>query len=79
MLAACRLPRLPVRSGAAEEAPGSPLPCPGYCQPEAAAGCTTIAHMTISPVQFPTLLARGGCTRLSFVALDAYCAFYLHQ
>lgn len=62
MLAACRLPRLPVRSGAAQEAPGSPLLCPGYCQPKAAAGCTNIAQMIVSLVHFPTLLAREVCT-----------------
>ena len=53
MLAACRLlrlPRLPVRSGAAEEATGSPLLCPGYCQAEARAGCSNIAQMTTTPM-----------------------------
>ena len=62
MLAACsllRLPRLPVRSGSAEEATGSPLLCPGYGQAVARAGCSNIAQVNITPVQCPTLPARG--------------------
>ena len=58
MVAACRLLRLPRRSGPAEEATGSPLLCPGNCQAEARAGCSSIARMTTIPIEFPTCGGR---------------------